>query len=131
MKLLYVDDDAEDREIFCEALSQIDSSILCVTASDGEEGLAKLALLLNQPDFIFLDLNMPRMNGKEMLVELKKSDRFRNIPVVIYSTSLLKHDVEVLNELGADLCMEKPSDMTLLQNKLRAILKLKKQAVTF
>src|SRR5687768_3675924 len=111
MKLLYVDDDSEDKEIFSEALSQIDPAILCLTASDGEEGLAKLALLLTPPDFIFLDLNMPRMNGKEMLKELKKSPKFSTIPVIIYSTSLLKHDVLLLNELGAYMCFEKPSDI--------------------
>jgi CheY-like chemotaxis protein len=124
MTLLYVDDDAEDREIFSDALAQLDPSILCLTASDGEEGLAKLALLLTPPDFIFLDLNMPRMNGKEMLMELKKSVRFGSIPVVIYSTSLLKHDVEVLNRLGAHACIEKPSDISSLQETLRGILKL-------
>ena len=124
MTLLYVDDDSEDKEIFCDALAEIDPTILCLTASDGEEGLARLTVLLTPPDFIFLDLNMPRMNGKEMLLELKKSERFSSIPVVIYSTSLLKHDVQMLNDLGAYLCIEKPADIGSLQDRLRGILKL-------
>ena len=82
-----VDDDSDDQELFMEAVNEVDDSIKCVSASDCEEALE---LLKNRrmylPDIIFLDLNMPRLNGKQCLAELKKQSHLRGIPVIIYST---------------------------------------------
>src|SRR6266487_683666 len=92
---LLADDDADDQQLFKEALNEIDKSIRCLTASSGEEALNKLKTDLKQlPDYIFLDLNMPRMNGLECLVEIKKTNTLKHIPVIIYSTSSAEKDVE-------------------------------------
>ena len=72
-KFFIADDDPDDQELFIEALLQIDAQCKCVTAFDGLEALNKLfSQTVYVPDFIFLDLNMPKMNGKECLVEIKK-----------------------------------------------------------
>ncbi len=90
-KILLVDDDPEDRSIIIDALAHLnaENSISC---ADNGEGALKLLLeyaaLDIYPCLIVLDLNMPRMNGTETLKEVKKDARFRNIAVVIYSTSL-------------------------------------------
>jgi DNA-binding response OmpR family regulator len=99
-----VDDDADDRDIFIMALGCIGHRNKCITAKNGEEALELLKK--NQeftPDFIFLDINMPRVDGKECLVEIRKMERLNNIPVYIYSTSLTDKDrAEVLNLGAAD-----------------------------
>src|SRR5688572_30884496 len=67
MTILYIDDDADDREIFMEAVKTISPEIVCYEACDGVEGLVTLHSLVIPPDVIFLDVNMPRMNGKQSL----------------------------------------------------------------
>jgi len=105
-----VDDDPDDQELFIEALKGLDELCICVTAFNGEEALLKL---LNElpvlPDFIFLDLNMPRMNGKQFLSEIKKIKTIRDIPVIIYSTSTEKADILDTIQLGAVYFLQKPN----------------------
>jgi CheY-like chemotaxis protein len=85
MTLLIVDDDIDDVEIFTEAIKTISSQVNCIRASDGAEGLQLLENI--NPDIIFLDINMPGMDGSECLSVIKKKEIFKNIPLVIYSTS--------------------------------------------
>src|SRR4030095_16900984 len=92
--LLIVDDDSDDIQLFCEAVAEINETFHCFSAGNGEEALQLLKSAIVKPDFIFLDLNMPRMNGKQLLVQLKKDPKFAKIPVVIYSTSKIKTDIE-------------------------------------
>lgn len=109
LRLLIVDDDADDRKFFMDAINEIDGTIECVVAKDGMHALELLndpAFVL--PDFIFLDLRMPRYNGKRCLVEMKASERTKPIPVIIYTTSTdVKESVE-LKSLGATHFISKP-----------------------
>ena len=80
--LFIVDDDEDDINLFVEAVNEIDKGMGCYKAKNGEDALARLDALDMLPDVIFLDLNMPKMNGRETLERLKASDRYKNIPVV-------------------------------------------------
>lgn len=103
-----VDDDADDAAIFYEALNQIGSDIKFHTA---ENGLRLFELLLEYtPDVIFLDINMPKMGGWETLRRLKGSSEHNNIPVIMYSTSSAKKDIDLAYSLGAVLFITKPED---------------------
>jgi CheY-like chemotaxis protein len=105
-----VDDDVDDQELFAEAVSEIDSSIACISVSNGEEALDVLRnRKIELPDMIFLDLNMPRLNGKQCLAELKREKHLKDIPVVIYSTSSEKRDIEETSRLGAAHFLTKPN----------------------
>ena len=110
-KILLVDDDPEDMSIIIDALAHLnaENSISC---ADNGEGALKLLLeyaaLDIYPCLIVLDLNMPRMNGTETLKEVKKDARFRNIAVVIYSTSINPLEKEACMSLGARLYVTKP-----------------------
>lgn len=118
---LLIDDDLDDQEIFALALSKIKHDFDCIVANNGFEGLRMLEeKLSNLPDYIFLDLNMPRMNGKECLKELKKNEKFQNIPVVIYSTSSSLVDINDTRRLGAAEFIIKPFSLTELTEKLEA-----------
>ena len=70
---LLVDDDEDDAEIFSIALNEANPDIKCLTAADGLEALEMLRDPSFIPDYIFLDLNMPLMTGKECLVEIRNS----------------------------------------------------------
>src|SRR5262245_34727165 len=118
---LLADDDADDKTLFCEALAEINPGIVCHTAGDGKEALAILAKdQLKKPDIIFLDINMPVMDGWQCLGRLKEDAKHRNIPVIMYSTSSYQRDIDLALESGAFCFFTKPSDY----RELRSILKL-------
>jgi CheY-like chemotaxis protein len=124
--LLLVDDDIDDQQIFAEALETVDPSIQLVVASNGLEALHKLNTPDSlQPDMIFLDLNMPMMNGKEFLQELKKTNGFSQIPVIIYTTSSRPEDREQSLTLGATDFLVKPNNYKSLCEQLKEIIGVK------
>lgn len=110
--ILLIDDDADDREIFQLALSEAAPTYTCVTTKSGIEALDRLIDGDLKPDCIFLDLNMPRMNGTQCLEGIKKESHLSTIPVVIYSTSSERRDRENTLALGASAFITKPSDIS-------------------
>ncbi|ELR73034.1 two-component response regulator [Fulvivirga imtechensis AK7] len=117
-----VDDDPDDREIFALALHDINHSYKCTTAKNGVEALEKLskdqAFL---PDFIFLDLNMPKLSGKNCLKKIRENSRLLQVPVIIYSTSSYENDIEETRQLGATHYLVKPASISYLSELLFAI----------
>lgn len=106
---LVADDDPDDQELFIDAVKEMDDNFVCVTAMNGRDALHKLlGRPLHLPDLIFLDLNMPLMNGKECLAEIKKNSILQKIPVIIYSTSADKKDIVETMQLGAAFFLQKP-----------------------
>src|SRR5688572_3958693 len=107
--LLIIDDDPDDREFFCDALKEVDGSAICYTCKNG---LDTIEMLTSEgapvPDFIFLDLNMPILNGKQCLRELKKIRTLNNSHVIIYTTSKLADDFSETLSMGAMHFMTKP-----------------------
>ena len=120
--IFLVDDDVDDREIFSIALKEVDDSIVCISAADGVEALSKLSDNAFRPDCIFLDLNMPRMDGKQCLVELKSAPGLQDIPVVIYSTSAAPKDIADTLAMGASDFVTKPPGIDELIERLRHVL---------
>ncbi len=108
--LLIVDDDADDRRLFIEAIKEIDDSIVCITANNGQQALELLDKIDRLPDFVVLDLRMPRYSGKECLLEMKNNRRLKHIPVIIYTTSKNVEESKELREMGACHFMTKPRD---------------------
>jgi len=120
---LIIDDDVEDVELFCEAANEVSDHIYCLSASDGLEGLQILQDKNQaQPDFIFLDLNMPRLSGKQFLQMYQKTTPNYTIPVIVYSTSKLQADIEETKRLGATCFLTKPSKLRDLKDAISFIL---------
>lgn len=120
MLILVVDDDAEDLELFEEAMGEIDSSISCVEAYNGLEALKILNRDSLLPDFIFLDINMPFMNGQKCLAEIKSNKVYKDIPVIMYSTTTDQMQIEACVKLGASF-LTKPNSYRELVSELRKI----------
>lgn len=114
-----IDDDQDDQEIFSLALSGLELNVRCEFANNGIEAIEKLRSKQTfLPDFIFMDLNMPRMNGKQCLAEIKKIPHLKEVPVIIYSTSSRNTDVSDLLQMGADDYIAKPSSISALISEL-------------
>lgn len=120
--LLLADDDSDDRDLFVEALSFIDPTIIVTVKRDGEELMEYLDQNSPTIDAIFLDLNMPRKNGRECLVELRANPRYRGIPIIIYTTSLNPIDIEETFKHGATFFLRKPNSFEELKETLNAML---------
>ena len=116
MQILLADDDKDDCYLFREALSELPVNALLETVSDGEELLKYLQDHgKNHPDVIFLDLNMPKKNGFECLTEIKINDEWKEIPVIMFSTSYPRDAhyeqdmMKVLYSIGAKDYVRKPA----------------------
>lgn len=120
--IFLADDDLDDQGLFADALRDIDNEIKLVTAVNGLEAVAVAKGLNEVPDFIFLDMNMPLMNGMQCLSELKKIPSMNDVPVIIYSTSSYKKDIEKARLAGAADYIVKPFSFAELRDKIRAIL---------
>lgn len=124
-KVMIVDDDEEDVEILCEAIDAIDPAIKRICVSDG---LHALRLLQNEdfipPDLIFLDLNMPRLGGRQCLEKIRSIPALMQVPVIIYSSQRLSPDLLEETRKGRIRYLAKPERMEDLERELRVILDL-------
>lgn len=122
--ILLVDDDPDDRELFRDAVKEVDKSVDCITCRNGEEMLALLSeqrdLVL---DYIFLDTHMPVLNGKECFYEIRKINAFQSVPIVIYSAAEVTDDIRELINLGNVYFMTKPYSFMDLRKAIRDFLK--------
>jgi CheY-like chemotaxis protein len=118
-----IDDDEDDQELFTLALKKVDPALTCVVADDCGEALQKLRQEETfMPRYIFLDLNMPRMHGKQCLMELKKIARIEHIPIIIFTTSSEPKDILETKALGATDFLTKPPLISTLTNRLAKLL---------
>lgn len=113
------DDDEDDRLFFTDAFEELKINTVVNTVNNGKEMLN----FLNDPqtilpNIIFLDLNMPILNGIDCLKQIKANERFKDIAIAIYSTSSSDQDVEDTFVLGANIYIKKPSNF----NELKKIL---------
>jgi CheY-like chemotaxis protein len=120
--ILLIDDDEDDQEIFLSALENVSNSVNCVTISNAVTALEKLSRRELETDLIFLDLNMPLMNGQEFLIELKNRQELRDIPVIILSTSSNVSTVQQSKQLGAADFIKKPDSFDELVHILKSVL---------
>jgi CheY-like chemotaxis protein len=119
---LLADDDHDDAELFSEALNRVDPAIHFLHVENGTGVLD----FLNQagspkPDLIFLDLNMPKMSGWQCLAQLKNNIAYKDIPVIMYTTSSHYRDTEIALDLGALGLVTKPSEFKTLKTIITTI----------
>ena len=123
IEVLLTDDDVDDLMLFQEAIKEVSQSIKLAFVENGKD-LLKLLEGNYNPNFIFLDLNMPGKSGKDCLKEIKSNPTRRTIPVIMYSTSNNKDDIESCYKQGADLYVIKPYLFTDIVRMLEKIFSL-------
>lgn len=120
--VLYADDDSDDRSWVSEACRVIGSSLKIHFVENGKQVLEYLRKEAEQlPSLIVLDLNMPEMDGRQTLQQLKNHPSFKQIPVAIVTTSNNRIDREVCNRLGASLFLTKPDTHIQWQDIIRQL----------
>ena len=115
MEILLVDDNPGDVRLTAEALKDGEVENRLHTAKDGMEAIAFLRrkgryIDAPRPDLILLDLNMPRMNGRQVLAEIKEDSALKHIPVVILTGSREMDDIVKTYDLHANCYVTKPID---------------------
>lgn len=121
--VMIIDDDTDDCILFSEAVRQVDPKIKCLQAIGSQEAFSMLNdNAVPKPDFIFLDLNMPGLNGKQFLLRIKQIPELKDIPIVIYTTSKLRADEMQLKELGASVFFSKPSKLADLMDSIHKVI---------
>jgi len=122
--VMLIDDSEADRKLFREILKAIDASIDYIFFSNAPAALAYLSQPdAKKPDYIFLDVNMPGMDGIECLARLKKINDVAHIPVYMYSTGHPKSYAETAMLLGAAGCYEKTINFEASIPQLSSLLK--------
>jgi CheY-like chemotaxis protein len=123
LKILLIDDDSDDREIFSLVMKSIHPFSETDNAIDGFEALDKLQRDSYIPDLIFLDLNMPRMHGLECLRKIRQIERLTRRPVIVFSTSSNPHDISASQAAGATDYIVKGNEISTIKQNLAQVLK--------
>jgi CheY-like chemotaxis protein len=116
MKILCIDDDDDDRELFADIIGEINKSanfgfeIEVVYATECDEAIEILSKMDSLPNFIFMDINMPKLDGYQCVPKLKIDKRFRLIPIIVCSTGSTKEQLEKMKKLGVhEIIIKQPS----------------------
>ncbi len=120
LKILLADDDVDDRYFFEKALKELPIAAKLVTVPDGEQLLNYLYAHTEQlPDVIFLDINMPRKNGRECLIEIMHNNLLKHIPIIMFSTTNAWNTIGALFKGGAHVYIHKPGDFGQLKEVIQ------------
>ena len=119
--ILLVEDDPGDVLMVTEALERSHRPPRLLVAGDGQEAMDLLQAGAERPDLILLDLNMPRMDGRETLARIKADDRLRAVPVVVFTTSEAEADVLASYQGHANAYVTKPLDLEALDHVVEQI----------
>ncbi|WP_406293894.1 response regulator [Embleya sp. NBC_00888] len=120
LTVLLVEDDPGDALMIEEALLDRDGGHTLCRVADGMEALEWLRAS-PRPDLVILDLNMPRMDGRELLSAMKADERWRTIPVVVLTTSAAPDDVRHSYDLHANAFVTKPVELESFLEAVRGI----------
>jgi two-component system, chemotaxis family, response regulator Rcp1 len=124
--ILLVEDSPGDAQLTLEAFREANPFIQLHVASDGVEAMAflrneGLRALAPRPDLILLDLNLPKMDGREVLVHIKEDADLKTIPTVILTTSEAEADVANSYQLQANCYLTKPVQLDAFENLVKSI----------
>lgn len=123
--ILLVDDDLDDCQFFTEALDLISTQHILKILNNGLQLVNYMNDLNNdKPHIIFLDLNMPLMNGIETLKEIRQNRIYKDVSVIIYSTSSSEKDIEETLIYGANIYIKKPNDFHELKERIANVLEI-------
>jgi DNA-binding response OmpR family regulator len=118
----YTDDDFEDLEMFKKAVEKSNVNVTLRTYNSGDEFLESIRKDDSSNSIAFLDLNMPGKSGFEVLKNLRDTTDFKNLPVVMYSTSSDENAISTSKDIGATMYAVKPTSFTTLKKMIEKII---------
>jgi chemotaxis family two-component system response regulator Rcp1 len=125
--ILLVEDSPGDVRLTQEAFRSVDKALRLHVAVDGVEAISYLRRRgihadAPRPDLILLDLNLPKMDGRQVLAEIKRDDDLKRIPTVILTTSVAQEDIETVYQLRANCYFTKPVEYDAFDGLLKSII---------
>jgi chemotaxis family two-component system response regulator Rcp1 len=125
--ILLVEDSPGDVRLTREAFRSVDRALQLHVAVDGVEAISFLRrqgihVDAPRPDLILLDLNLPKMDGRQVLAEIKQDDDLKTIPTVILTTSAAQEDIETVYQLRANCYFTKPVEYDAFEGLLKSII---------
>jgi two-component system, chemotaxis family, response regulator Rcp1 len=135
VEVLIIEDNPGDVRLLEEAFAELETDIHIQVAKDGAEGLKMVLDAVGpqtawHPDLILLDLNLPKMNGHDVLARLKTNPQTMCIPVIVLTSSRAEADVRRAYESHANAYLKKPSTLDGILNAARDISNFWMKAVT-
>ena len=126
MKILLIEDDLDDIELLQDALKSYQVSYEMDIVNDGRSAVDYVKKCIDCPDLIVLDFNLPKVHGREVILEIKSVAGFKSIPLLILTTSSAKEDIEYAYKNGADKYLIKPSTLESIKETVDTIVSLSK-----
>ncbi len=131
INILLADDDSDDCHFFKQALNQLPLSTNLTIVNDGEELMNYLSVnSTNIPHVLFLDINMPRKNGLECLVEIKENKKLKDLSIVMFSTTNSWETIDKLFKGGVNVYIHKPNDLEQLKQVINHALPIASEKTT-
>ena len=125
-KIFIIDDNGDFVLLFCQAVAKTHPECQCLSAENGYNALRQLKFMLpTVPDFIFVDVKMPIMNGHEIVAELKKTNLLSDVPIIMYSANENPDDKAIAMEAGVSGFYSKPSSVEKISAMVTEALKTK------
>jgi len=119
LRVILADDDMGDRLVFKEIFDEMETDTIVHMVNDGHQLIEYLTNENNLlPHIIFLDINMPNMNGLDCLKAIRSNEKYSDISIAIYSTSSFQKDIDETFHYGANIYITKPRDYNKLKNVL-------------
>ena len=119
---MYIEDDLDDIDLFTDVLKSINKNISLLTYCDSQEALDFLLHTPVLPDYLFLDINMPGMNGRDALRYIKVNQRLEDLPVIMYSTARSSAEVAGIYADGALRYIQKANSMQDMETDIVGVL---------
>ncbi|MFY0481079.1 response regulator [Flavobacterium sp. PLA-1-15] len=124
-RIVLADDDLDDCEMFDLALREVNTNFTLEIFNDGKDLLNYLHTIESDlPHLVFLDLNMPFVNGFQTLTEIRRNEKTKDLSVAIYSTSSSEKDIEEALVSGANIYITKPTSFSMLEQILKRVLEM-------
>jgi DNA-binding response OmpR family regulator len=121
-RVFLIDDDEDDHLFFGIGLNEYDPTIEILYDKDSEMALRRLSEKTQPlPDVVFLDWNMPKLSGRQILGAIRANRKYKDVPVIIFTTSSSTQDKDEAKELGASFFLSKPSSLRELKQNLEDI----------
>lgn len=124
LTIFYADDDQDDREYFETVIESLSNEVELHTHEGGDSLIQALKNPPPSPHVLFLDLNMPGVNGFEVLEYVRSSEIHRKLPIIIFSTSTDEKLIEKTRSMGASYYLPKSNNYSSLKKSLEYILKM-------
>jgi DNA-binding response OmpR family regulator len=124
LKILLIEDDLDDIELLQDACLTHGVSCIIEDVNDGSEALEYIRLNKGTPDIIILDMNLPKIHGRDIIPVIRNSKNFAHIPLLILTTSSSADDIEYAYKNGASKYMKKPATVDEIRETVKMITEL-------